>query len=158
MSLRALALPTDVAGRIWLASMPGRHESWGEFLRQASAAGIDLIVCLTPRHEIDSYAPDYAAALSDGTLPCRWMNLTMRDFGLASDAQAFADGIESIAAAVRHGDSVLLHCAAGIGRTGTAAACVLKRLGTKRDVALASVRAAGSSPESAVQSGLIDRF
>jgi protein-tyrosine phosphatase len=59
---------------------------------------------------------------------------------------------------LRAGESVLLHCAAGIGRTGTAAACVLKSLGLTRDEALERVRAAGSDPQSAAQSGLIDAF
>ena len=61
-------------------------------------------------------------------------------------------------AALRGGESVLLHCAAGIGRTGTAAACVLKQLGLDNDSALARVRQAGSNPENALQSGLVDRF
>jgi len=53
---------------------------------------------------------------------------------------------------------VLVHCAAGIGRTGTVAACLLKRLGVPTAVALRRVREAGSNPESALQSGLIERF
>jgi protein-tyrosine phosphatase len=59
---------------------------------------------------------------------------------------------------VRGGGIVLLHCAAGIGRTGTTAACLLKRLGAPTAVALQRVRDAGSNPESALQQGLIDRF
>jgi protein-tyrosine phosphatase len=57
-----------------------------------------------------------------------------------------------------NGQNVLLHCAAGIGRTGTAAACVLKRLGLPVDEALQRVREAGSNPETAVQSGLVNWF
>ena len=82
----------------------------------------------------------------------------MRNFGLAADMQAFRDGIEEVAQAMARGDAVLLHCAAGIGRTGTAAACLLKRLGLPREQALQRVREAGSNPESAAQSGLVDLF
>jgi atypical dual specificity phosphatase len=88
----------------------------------------------------------------------RWQPLPMRDLGLASNREAFREGIEQIAQAVTGGEVALLHCAAGIGRTGTAAACLLKRLGLSRQQALLRVRAAGSSPESAVQSGLVDTF
>ena len=56
------------------------------------------------------------------------------------------------------GDAVMLHCAAGIGRTGTAAACLLKRLGLSSSEAIQRVRDAGSNPENALQSGLVDRF
>ncbi len=88
----------------------------------------------------------------------RWLHLPMRDLGLAGNLELFRDGIERIAQGVATGDVTLLHCAAGIGRTGTAAACLLKRLGLPREQALQLVRAAGSSPESAVQSGLVDIF
>ncbi|GAB3669793.1 protein-tyrosine phosphatase family protein [Ramlibacter alkalitolerans] len=53
--------------------------------------------------------------------------------------------------------SVLLHCAAGMGRTGTAA-CVLKALGLATPEALQRVRDAGSNPQNAEQSGLVDWF
>ncbi len=60
--------------------------------------------------------------------------------------------------ALERGDAVLLHCAAGMGRTGSTAACVLKALGLHRDDALQRVRDAGSNPQNAQQSGLVDWF
>jgi protein-tyrosine phosphatase len=158
MDFRRLATPADVAGRIWLAAMPGRLQPWDEFLALARRHGITRVVCLTPHHEVVSLSPAYAQALADAELPFAWQELPMRDLGLAEQAQGFADGIAALADAVRGGDSVLLHCAAGIGRTGTAAACLLKRLGVPTAQALHDVRDAGSSPESALQSGLIARF
>ena len=59
---------------------------------------------------------------------------------------------------MRAGDAVLLHCAAGLGRTGTAAACVLKALGLDAQEALQRVRDAGSNPQNAEQSGLVHWF
>ena len=53
----------------------------------------------------------------------------MRNFGLPEDPAAFRRDMPQIAQALRDGDAVLLHCAAGMGRTGSAAACVLKALG-----------------------------
>jgi atypical dual specificity phosphatase len=82
----------------------------------------------------------------------------MQDFGLAEALQTYRAGIDEVAATVRAGGVVLLHCAAGIGRTGTSAACLLKRLGAPTAVALQRVREAGSNPESALQQGLIERF
>ena len=55
-------------------------------------------------------------------------------------------------------DQAVKHCAAGIGRTGTVAACVLKQLGLGSEQALQQVRDAGSNPQSALQSGWIERF
>jgi protein-tyrosine phosphatase len=159
MPLRALdASPLVPAGRIWLGAMPGRLEPWEAFLAEAQQQIIARVVCLTPRHEIASLSPAYHAAIARGELPFTWQALPMRDLGLADQASAFRDGIDTVAQAVRAGDAVLLHCAAGIGRTGTAAACLLKRLGLPSALALQRVREAGSSPESALQSGLIESF
>lgn len=143
---------------LWLHSMPGRFESWTEFLSKAQAVRLGKIVCLTPMHELSGLSPSYGQAVASGELPFRFLLLPMRNFGLAGEQQAFRSGIEQIAADLRGGDSVLMHCAAGIGRTGTAAACVLKTLGLERDEALEWVRLAGSDPQSAAQSGLVDSF
>jgi len=158
MPFRPLPLPDPVRGALWLHAMPGRLEPWDEFLSDARRVRLTLIVCLTPRHELASLSPDYDAALRQGMLPMRWQNLPMRDLGLAPNREAFREGIEQLALDVSGGEVALLHCAAGIGRTGTAAACLLKRLGLPRSQALQRVRAAGSSPESAAQSGLVDTF
>ena len=82
----------------------------------------------------------------------------MRNFGLPEDQAAFRRDINGIATALRAGDAVMLHCAAGVGRTGTAAACVLKALGLPSSEALKRVRDAGSNPQNAEQSGLVDWF
>jgi atypical dual specificity phosphatase len=158
MYLRRLRLPPELRGQVWLSPMPGRSEEWSGFLARAARAGLTEIVCLTPRHEITTVSPAYGTAIEDGSLPFRWSHLPMHNFGLSLHADAFRDGIDRIAASVQNGEVVLMHCAAGIGRTGTAAACLLKRLGLSRAEALKEVRDAGSSPESAEQSGLIDKF
>ena len=158
MSFRSVDLPPSVSGALWLHSMPGRFESWGEFLFKAQAVRLDEIVCLVPQHELSSLSPAYAQSVAQGDLPFRFLLLPMRNFGIAGEQQAFRSGIEQVARDLTAGQAVLLHCAAGIGRTGTAAACVLKALGLSRDEALDAVRLAGSDPQSAAQSGLIDTF
>lgn len=158
MPFRALPLPPTLSGRLWLQSMPGRFESFGSFLDEARLRGLSLVVCLNPLEEVAVLAPAYHKAIAEGRLPFRWQHLPMRDFGLGADPSAFRQGIEQLGHSLKLGDQVLLHCAAGIGRTGTVAACVLKHLGLPSADALAAVRAAGSNPESALQSGWIERF
>jgi protein-tyrosine phosphatase len=158
MPFRPLPLPAPVPGAVWLHSMPGRLERWDAFVAEAARTGLTLTVCLTPRHEIASMAPAYDAALRQGTMPTRWLHLPMRDFGLSENLADFRAGIDDIATRLQGGEVVLLHCAAGIGRTGTVAACVLKRLGVAREHARQQVLAAGSNPESALQAGLVDSF
>lgn len=170
MAFRPLALPEAMLasldksaqggrpGRLWLQSMPGRFESWNGFLAEARLHGVDLVVCLNPLPEVAQLSPSYHQAIAEGSLPFAWQHLPMRDFGLGADPTAFRHGVDQLTDRLREGAQVLLHCAAGIGRTGTVAACVLKSLGHDRAAALAAVRAAGGNPQSAVQSGWVDRF
>ena len=158
MPFRAVSLPPDVSGQLWLASMPGRFEAWSAFEAQAQRHRVALVVCLTPRDEIAELSPAYHAAVAGERLPFRWMPLPVRNFGVPEDAATFRRQITQITQALRQGDSVLLHCAAGIGRTGSTAACVLKALGLPTDEALQRVLDAGSNPQNAQQSGLVDWF
>ena len=116
------------------------------------------MLCLNPLFEVERLLSAYAAAIAVGTLSFRWTHLPMQDFGLSAAVDDYRQAIDSVAQTVRGGGVLLLHCAAGIGRTGTSAACLLKRLGLPAPVALQRVREAGSNPESALQRGLIDSF
>lgn len=158
MPLRRVELPPEVTGSLWLASMPGRFEPWPSFVAEAEQARLDLLVCLTPMLEVQQLSPTYHAAVARGRLPFRWTLMPMRNFGLPDDLPAFTDTVQSVAGALKAGDAVLLHCAAGLGRTGSAAACVLKALGLETQEALRRVQEAGSNPQNAMQSGLVDSF
>jgi protein-tyrosine phosphatase len=158
MSLRPVRLPPDVRGALYLSSMPGRFETWRAFEEQARTQGLKRIVCLTQRDEIAELSPSYFAAVQSGKMPFRWDCVPVRNFGVPEDPVSFRRDIQEIARALRQGDSVMLHCAAGMGRTGTAAACVLKALGLTTEDALQRVRDAGSNPQNAQQSGLVDWF
>jgi protein-tyrosine phosphatase len=138
--------------------MPGRFEPWSAFEAQAQRARLALVVCLTPRSELAELSPAYHAAVVQGTVPFRWRNLPMPNFGVPEDAAVFRREVQQVASALRHGDAVLLHCAAGMGRTGSTAACVLKALGLTTEDALQRVRDAGSNPQNAQQSGVVEWF
>jgi len=158
MSFRQLPLPATVPGRLWLHGMPARAESWTDFLALARAAGLTRIVCLTPLGEIAARSPEYLLAIEQDRLPCAIEMLAMADFGVSDDALVFQRQIRQLAERLRDGESLLVHCARGIGRTGTVAACLLKALGLDTASALAQVQAAGSNPQSALQSGWVDAF
>ena len=158
MNLRPVQLPDGVRGTLLLSAMPGRFDSWPEFAQRARASGLGLIVCLTPRDEIDELAPAYATAILRGDTVAEWLHLPVPNFGVPPDANAFREAIVQVAQRLKRGESVLMHCAAGMGRTGSAAACVLKALGLPSNEALDRIRAAGSNPQNAAQSGFVDWF
>ncbi|WP_374568287.1 dual specificity protein phosphatase family protein [Ideonella sp.] len=158
MAFRRVELPAGVPGALWLSSMPGRWEPWANFIDEARRTHLALTLCLTEPSEVAELSPDYRQAIDTGTLPGTWINVPMRNYDVADDAADLRDAVDTVARTLREGGAVLLHCAAGMGRTGTAAACVLKRLGLPVDEALRRVRDAGSNPQSAVQSGLVNWF
>lgn len=158
MPLRAVLLPAGVPGRLWLASMPGRFEPWASFLAEAARLRVDEVVCLTPRDEIATLSPRYHSAIVTGDLPFRWRQVPVPNFGVPADRESFRQDVRLVASSLAAGESVVLHCAAGMGRTGSAAACVLKALGQDTEAALQSVRDAGSNPQGAQQSGLVEWF
>jgi len=157
MSLfRRVELPGHVPGALYLHSLPGRLEPlelcWEEARRRRLAA----IVCLVPDEEILAKSPDYHAALARGAAPCDVWRFPVVDFGAPDDRDDFARILERAAERLRSGDALLVHCAAGIGRTGMFAAGVLRRLGVEPAAAAERVRAAGSWAERPEQADALD--
>lgn len=151
MSLRPLPLPEDVPGKIWLTAMPGRFEPFASFVHAAREAGATAIICLTSDDEIAERSPDYAEARRLNTLPFARRDHPILDFGLPQDAERFADFITDLCADLVEGQGLILHCAAGIGRTGVVAQQLLMAFGVDPDHARAQVLQAGSGGESAAQ-------
>lgn len=158
MSLRRVRLPDDVKGSLWLSAMPGRFGSWSDFERDAQQAQLHMVVCLTGRDEMRELSPQYAVAVERGNTSFEWLHLPVPNFGVPKDRNAFRAGVGRVVQAVRAGRPVMLHCAAGMGRTGSMAACVLKALGLSTHEAIERVREAGSNPQNAAQSGFVQWF
>lgn len=152
---RSVDLPEDVKGRLYLHSMPGRYEPYQATLDAVRMKGISKIVCLTALEEIQAKSPAYARALQRNDVPWDQAMFPIVDYGVPSDRERFLQFVRGIAADLRRGVNVLLHCAAGIGRTGTVASCVLVMLGVAPDEAAQRVYEAGSYAERPEQVELI---
>ena len=155
---RSVRLPAGVGGRLLLHSLPGRWEPLDEFRDASERRSVSTIVCLVPEREIAEKSPDYLAALRRGDLREEVWRLPIEDYQAPEDRDAFARLLDRAVARLRAGETVLVHCAAGIGRTGTFAAGVLVRLGLALDEAAARVRDAGSHAENPVQAGALARI
>ena len=157
MSFRPVALPDGVPGRLYLSAMPG-GDDWEGFLSDLAGAGIDAIVSLESTPEIERKSPAYAKAIEEGDLPCARMEFPIPDFGVPGDRDRYTSFVAEVADAIRSGGSVLVHCGAGIGRTGTFAVCLLIALGAGAAEALERVGSAGSRPETEGQRELISWY
>jgi len=152
---RSVDLPVGIPGRLLLHSMPGRYEALERVWHQLRADAVRTIVCLTERHELHEKSFEYAQALERGTVPCLVLPFEIPDRGAPEDREGFWELAVGVASRLRSGEIVLIHCAGGVGRTALLAICVLLALGQPASEARSVVSRAGSTVETAPQSGLV---
>lgn len=145
-------------GELFLAPMPGRYGPLEVMLDEMTGLGIDTVVSLAPLSEIVVKSPGYAELLDSGCLGFSLMSIPVEDFGVPTDRESFAADVERAASMLDMGRRLIVHCGAGIGRTGTFACCLLIALGATAAESAAKVRAAGSGPETPEQEALVGWF
>lgn len=133
--IHEVPLPEGVPGHLWLC---GKHKVGPDHAAILEETPADVIVCLTQRHELEDRYPAYAQWLVGKPAEARWFPI--HDLN-APDVETFVALIDEIANLLRHNKSVVVHCAAGIGRAGTTAVGVLMRLGMDEHQALEHVAA-----------------
>lgn len=112
------------------------------------------VVCLCQRHELADRYPGYVEWLDDPASSAIWWPI--HDLG-ATSVGATLPFVDGLVARLRAGERLLVHCAAGIGRAGTTAVCILVRLGESMEAALATVRESRvmAGPEAGAQLQLV---
>ncbi len=154
---RKVDLPEGVSGTLYLHSMPGRMEELEDFLKEAKRTCVETIVCLAPEEEIREKSPEYHRSLSSGAFPVPRIEFPIRDFDVPERDRI--EGFMNLAAEVSKmllsGKTVLIHCASGVGRTGTLCTCVLFALGVPGEKAVVATRKAGAEAETVEQKELV---
>jgi protein-tyrosine phosphatase len=151
-----VALPGSVAGELWLC---GKHAIAPDPEALLAEVGGDaIVVCLVERGELARRYPDYVAWLdAENGRRARWHPIA--DFH-APPVDEMGGIVADVVGSLMEGRRVVVHCGAGIGRTGTTAVCVLVALGAGLDDALAAVSASrpGAGPEIGAQRALVRSF
>ncbi len=144
---RAVAMPDGIPGALYLSSMPGRLQPMDRSLAEITAEAVDRIISLTPVEEIRAKSPHYAWLLKTDRFPCPVQFFPIPDFEDPADPEAFLTLVAGMRDSILAGERLMVHCAAGFGRTGTVATCVLVALGVEAEEARQLVREAGARPE-----------
>ena len=139
--IHEIPLPT-LAGRLWLC---GKHFIGPDPERALTSVNADHVVCLVHERELrDRY---------DGYIS--WLQLTdcatwypIHDLSSPPLAEILPV-YQGVVDRLSRGESVVVHCAAGIGRAGTVAVAVCQLTGMPLNEALAHVRKhrPGAGPE-----------
>ena len=136
--------------------MPGRNEPLLEFAQAALLCEIHTVVCLAEWDELHQKSPEYAKLVESNTAAWIQLLFPIPDFSVPTDKRKFLVFSRTCADEIEAGRRILIHCGAGIGRTGTLAALVLMHLSVPLTAALRSVKAAGSHPETPQQYALVE--
>lgn len=149
-----IPLPGDVPGALWLC---GKHAIGPDHVRAiGETGGRATVVCLAERHELADRYPDYVAWLEaeHGARAVWW---PIHDLH-APPVERMLPFVDDLVTRLRDGGDLLVHCAAGIGRSGTTAVCVLTRLGVAVEAALAvvAVHRPAAGPEVGAQRELVE--
>ena len=154
-----IPLPPAVPGQLWLS---GKHAiapllGFGPGTNHNTTLGWSRVVCLTERHELVERYPDYVRWLDQAGEQSLWWPIPDMH---APTFDAMLPFVDDLAMRIRRGDSLLVHCGAGIGRAGTTAVCVLIRLGMDAGTAEQTVAANRpmAGPEVGAQRDLVSAF
>lgn len=78
------------------------------------------------------------------SLGLEMIHVSIVDGGVPASLDVMVELVDGVLASARAGETVVIHCKGGLGRTGTAAACCLVALGHSAADAIAIVRKARS--------------
>jgi protein-tyrosine phosphatase len=141
-------------GELWLA---GKHAVGPNPQAAMAQVGATVVVCLNQIHELSDRYPEYPSWLTRNA-PDRAVWFPIPDLSAPS-----LELVEPLLADLRErlasGQRLLMHCAAGFGRTGTVAACVLIQRGLGVEEALRHIATCRpmAGPEVGAQRDLVAR-
>ena len=148
-----------VTGRLFVGQLPGRASKLAGELAALVAFGIRYVFALLPAIDLaDLYRVPTYVEEARARFGARFVLLNVVDYEVPPDEAAFEAALDSAARALAAGDMVYVHCAAGCGRTGIFASCLLGLHGAEPLDAIGRFRAIrGCGPETPEQVAYVVR-
>ncbi len=148
-------------GTLWVSRLPGSAERDADSdVRALRDFGIQRVFCLSPRsslvslHGAQSYLSEAATQFGS-----RFHLVDVPDHDVPREPEAFDEFVREADAALLDGQSILVHCVGGCGRTGIFCACLMVRRGLGAREAIESFRAQrGCGPETLPQLAYVFRY
>ncbi len=134
-------LPFGLPGKIFRSPLPfsPMFDPRGRVLPAYEAAGVDMVVMLNTHAELRRLL-DFDLASRYQQAGYAVVHAPVPDFQ-APPIEVFRPALARVLEAAREGQTIAIHCHAGVGRTGSFAACLAKMLfGLTGDEAVAWVR------------------
>lgn len=141
----------SVPGRLGMTFLPGKEylSGWSgawwrdlecDVARLRGDFGCDVFLLLVEDHELErTRTTSLASALERHGID--FLRHPVVDMNIPTDRGAYRSTLESLTAALHTGKSVIVACRGGLGRTGTAVACLLVGEGMEPTAAIALTRA-----------------
>lgn len=149
-------------GRLGVCSIPGDSDAGvAADLRDLAEVGVTHLVCLVEASELAWLQPperpgDRAASVAAAGMA--YLHAPIEDFSVP-DPEQLARILRFVEEGRASDGSVVLHCWAGLGRSGTLLACALVRQGmSARDAVVTTRWIRPGAIQSEVQEALIDRY
>lgn len=138
-------------GRFGMTYAPGKQGerlhggAWRRDIEQdlsrLKGLGVDTMACLVEPFELDMLGiPDLPAKVAQHGMA--FLTFPIVDHALPADIEAFHAFVVGLCERVTNGETVVVHCRGGRGRTGLVTACCLVNLGVPGAEAIAMVRKA----------------
>jgi len=120
-------IPLQFSGCIYRSVMPfGPFDENDQILSKYQEHEIDLVVVLVEEKEITDYVQDDLISLYHKQ-GMDVIHLPIPDQHIPLDIEAFQETLNEVSQRAREGQNIVIHCLAGIGRTGIFLACLARQ-------------------------------
>jgi protein-tyrosine phosphatase len=145
--------------RLAIAARPRGGDWLGDDLARLKNSGIEVLISMLTQNETEELGL-LLEREGSGACGIDYLNFPIDDRTVPRNVQEFHLFVDHIAAQLKAGKAIAVHCRAGIGRSSMLAACALIRLGLTSTSALDLIQKGRglSVPDTPEQRTFIERF